>query len=556
MLPNRSSLLNLEQFSFWYEEDEQPILSELTFSIERNETILMVGASGSGKSSLALCLNGLYPNAVDGKSEGTIKLNGKRLSDFPSGVVNQQVAIVFQDPDSQFCMVTVEEELIFTLENISASKDQIDKKVNEILSLVRLNEVRKSKIHELSGGMKQKLAFACALLLEPQILILDEPTANLDPASSLEFIELIHDFKVKKEFSLIVIEHQLDDWLTIADRVVALNKRGKMWYDGSAQSFFYDHTNELISEGIWLPKVIKTALEFRESTNLSFKPISESELCEYRGIIVKEKHKETNTNGKSVIEISELSFKRNEKVVLEHLNATMHGGEMIAVVGENGAGKSTFLQLLAKLLPSSRSIRLKGKQVEEWKENELRSELGYVFQNPEHQFIADTVFDEIAYGMVVNGVDHHTVKNKVQSLLSTFDLTEEKWQNPFALSGGQKRRLSVATMLDETPSVLLFDEPTFGQDERTSANLVHVLQELKNEGACIVLVTHDMDFVDRYADRVFVLHQGTLAYNGNPTNLWSNQQQLLKHARLRLPYSERLKKLVAQMEEHNHVISY
>nr|WP_276540489.1 ABC transporter ATP-binding protein [Salipaludibacillus agaradhaerens] len=242
------------------------------------------------------------------------------------------------------------------------------------------------------------------------------------------------------------------------------------------------------------------------------------------------------------MKIENLTFNRKEKKILTELNVSLRKGEFIAIVGENGAGKSTLLQVLAGLLsPKQGKVIFLGKALDEWTEGDLRQAMGFVFQNPEHQFITDTVADELAFGMRLNDQNPSDIENKVAELLHHFQLENHRWHNPFSLSGGQKRRLSVATMLDETPELLLFDEPTFGQDAHTTTELMKIILDLKANGTTIVFVTHDMNLVDMYSERVIVLDEGRLAFQGAPAELWSDHE-LVYRARLRLPH--RLQKQV------------
>lgn len=248
-----------------------------------------------------------------------------------------------------------------------------------------------------------------------------------------------------------------------------------------------------------------------------------------------------------VLSLSNVSFSRGKKSILQNINLSLSSGEIIAIVGKNGAGKSTLLQLMSGILKTNTGSRLLlNKKYEVWSENEMRNELGYVFQNPEHQFITDTVYDEVAFSMKLNQVNQEAIDQNVSQLLNRFHLTTHKWSNPFALSGGQKRRLSVATMLEGTPSVLLFDEPTFGQDAKTTEELMQIIQTLQKQGTAIVFVTHDMDLVDKYCHRVCVVSEGELKFNGEPQELWE-KLDLIYEANLRLPFRIRINRALESL---------
>ncbi|WP_068672637.1 ABC transporter ATP-binding protein [Oceanobacillus sp. Castelsardo] len=508
----RRPLLHIENYSFDYESLNQPIINRILFSLDKNETTILMGASGSGKSSLALCLNGLYPDAVEGVSSGDIYYHGKNIRDFKKGELNQKIGIVFQDPESQFCMITVEDELAFTLENIKIPTSEMPKRISEGLKLVGMDGYQNRKIHELSGGQKQKIALASVLLLEPNILILDEPTANLDPVSSLEFIQLIKSVQEKHELAVLIIEHQADDWLDIVDKVLVMGKNGEIIANGNVNSIFIEKRSLIESEGVFLPKRFSnTADSFR---NYVHSPLPLEEV---------------------ILTVENMSFYRKKQTVLREINLEIQRGEFIAIIGENGAGKSTLIQLISGLLfPDKGNINFFDKPIDRWNDKELRKKMGYVFQNPEHQFITDTVSDELTFGLKLNGYSEKEIKSISTNLMKQFHLEKHRFSNPFSLSGGQKRRLSVATMMDETLDILFFDEPTFGQDAGTTRELMNMVGLLREKGTTIVFVTHDMDIVD-ITNRAIVLNEQTIVYNGEPRELWE-QREILKKARLRLPY--------------------
>jgi energy-coupling factor transport system ATP-binding protein len=554
-IKHHEPLISVENFSFGYDTDKEPILKDLSMTIHQQETILLIGPSGSGKSSFSLCLNGLYPEAVEGWAKGDIFYNGTPLSHFKKGEINKEIGVVFQDPESQFCMVTVENELAFTLENINTPRVEMSGKIDAILSAVGLTEEKHRPIHELSGGNKQKVALASVLLLNPTLLILDEPTANLDPASRFEFIELIYRLKEERNFALFIIDHQVDDWLPMVDQVMAINRDGSIFLEGTPEDVFYNEAEKLKEQGIHIPRIVETVLEAHggkvPETN---RPLSEETLGVWMNFTEHtlnpvDRKIQTDRIGE-VLSIKNVSFSRGKQSILKRINLSLQPGELIAIVGKNGAGKSTLLQVMSGILtPKAGSRLLLEKKYQAWSEHEMRKVMGYVFQNPEHQFITDTVYDEMAFGMKLNRVDQDKLEQNVNQLLERFHLTSHKWSNPFALSGGQKRRLSVATMLEDTPSVLLFDEPTFGQDAQTTEELMQMIQTLQRQGTAIVFVTHDMDLVDKYCEKVYVVNGGEMSFNGQPDELWE-RPEILDEAKLRLPFRVRVNQLLGNLNRN------
>jgi energy-coupling factor transport system ATP-binding protein len=529
--------IKAERLEFSYED--RNIFTDLTFSIDKNQSVLLLGPSGSGKSTLAFCLNKLYPEAVDGVLKGSISFGGQSLEAFKAGELNQKIGIVFQDPESQFCMLTVEEEVAFGLENFHIPREQMESKIDRALALVGLQAEKKTTIHTLSGGQKQKLALACVLALEPEVIILDEPTANLDPLSSSELVETIAQIKKERPFTLIVIEHKLDDWIELINRCLVLDSGGAILFDGTPAQCFGEFASFLKKEGIWLPKVVEAALTAKNAGMYKGErlPLLKGELLAGldHSIDFSKKYSKTLSNREPILEVNGLHALGH----LKNINLTIHKGEQIALVGSNGAGKTTLSKCLAGLIPLTHGeIQFLGVPLSKWKEKDLFQLLGYVFQNPEHQFITDSVFEEIAFGL-----EHRAT---ALAILEKIGLEKHANAHPFALSQGQKRRLSVATMLIHEQELLILDEPTFGQDANTAQEIMEILEE---KSGAVMMITHDMELVDQYADTVYVLDAGELIFSGTPESLWENDE-IVNRARLQLPFRKQLQNEIVRREIH------
>ncbi|MCY8308152.1 ABC transporter ATP-binding protein [Bacillus vallismortis] len=517
-------LLTVDQLSFSYEEDEKPVFQNISFALQKGECALLLGPSGCGKSSLALCLNGLYPEACDGIQSGHVFLFQKPVTDTES--VAQHAGVVFQDPDQQFCMLTVEDEIAFGLENLQIPKEEMTEKIDAVLNTLRILHLKEKTISTLSGGQKQKVALACILAMEPELIILDEPTSLLDPYSAREFVHMMKDLQQEKGFSLLIIEHQLDEWIPWIERTIVLDKEGKKALDGRTVDVFQHEAETLKKLGIAIPKVCdllkKRSIPFTLSKERLFKEPFPPCHAEKKKVHF----------GESVLEVSSLSFARVQQTIFEDIGFSLREGTLTALVGPNGTGKSTLLSVLARLMkPKSGKILLYGKPLQSYKETELRKRMGFVFQNPEHQFVTGTVYDELLFGRKVNA----ETEKKAQHLLHRFGLAHLADHHPFAISQGQKRRLSVATMLMHNVKVLLLDEPTFGQDARTAAECMDMIQRIKEEGTAVLMITHDMELVSSYADSVLVLHDTNLAFDGSPAQLFSQEKGLVQKAKLTLP---------------------
>jgi energy-coupling factor transport system ATP-binding protein len=518
-------LLEVNQLSVTFEEESRPTLHELSFSIKKGDSILLLGPSGSGKSTLTYCLNGLYPKELDGEMGGTISFSGKPLDQYASGQLNLEVGTVFQDPETQFCMLTVEDEVAFGLENKKMAPEQMDAEIERVLSLVGLEHRRKDTIHTLSGGQKQKLALAAVLALSPTILILDEPTANLDPAASKELAETICQLKKQQNLTLLIIEHNIDYWLPIIDRTIVLDRNGTLFFDGEMTEAINQYDAELEQRGIWLPEVTRFAKDAKLAKPW---PITADQLP--NGLTLHAAKQAANHFGKVMLQINHGRFKSKDKFLLDIPSLAIHQGEFIAITGKNGSGKTLLSQMMTGLRKSSSGkIEFLGKQLKRWKQEELYQQIGYVFQNPEHQFLSDSVRDEIRFGQPASTA-------KTEKLIDEIQLAEHADKHPFLLSQGQKRRLSVATMLVHEPQLLVLDEPTFGQDSTTTAMLMQQVTAQHQRGCTIVMITHDMELVDRYASRVLLVNEGKIVLDDTPEAIWKTAD--LSEYGLSLPLKE------------------
>ncbi|WP_199925579.1 ABC transporter ATP-binding protein [Paenibacillus bouchesdurhonensis] len=556
------------------EEDEEPVFSSLSLRLHQGELMLLLGPGGCGKSSMALCLNRVYPSAIDSVVNGSVYLHGQSLEGQDPGTIAQQVGIVFQDVDSQFCMLKVEEELAFCLENIGCPREQISAKIDEALELVELTEWRDAHIHALSGGMKQRLALACALVLNPEVLILDEPTSNLDPEACWNLSNLIDSIRKQRQMSVLLIEHQLDAWMPYVDRLAVMGAGGKLIYEGEPRAYFANSKEEARQLGIWMPGAVRLHEQLEAKLKSAWQPLTRDELAKLwlnepdsvkHAVLQQleqaaETRKAAEINSKSangssaesLMHIDNISFERSGgRRILDQLSLSIPAGQFIALVGPNGAGKSTLAALLSGILePSSGMIRLSGKALTGWPEQQLRKRIGLIFQHPEHQFVTDTVYDELAFGLRLQKLPEETISERVNALLDQYRLQHRRDFSPFALSQGQKRRLSVAAMLSEEQQILLCDEPTFGQDAYSALELMNSLRARVDRGLTVIMITHDMELVQQFADRVIVLSQGAIQWDGSPIDLWDwPEEQLLSH-KLLPPLSAYLKnKLRLSLQE-------
>jgi energy-coupling factor transport system ATP-binding protein len=540
-LPPDTQAIQVEELNFSYPVSKAPVLEDVSFSINPGEFILLIGPSGCGKSTISLCLNGIIPHNIPGKLEGNIEVYGWRPLDREVHEMATRVGIVFQDADSQICNIFIGDEIAFGAQNLLVPKEEIFERMEEVLAAVGLSGMRDRPVFNLSGGQKQRLAIGSVLAMEPFIMVFDEPTANLDPQGTFEVHNLIRKLNKENKVTTIVIEHDISHFVEEADRIIVMDQ-GKIVLEGPPRDVFAKHSRYLRDElGLWIPGACAFAVEC-ESKGYSFQffPLVTQEV---RVEDLKFKPGATSATSRSVtaqepiIDIRDVSFSYDPgKEVLHDVSLKVAENSILAIVGQNGSGKTTLTSLLIGLhRPDSGSIEVAGIDATTASIHDLSRKIGYVFQYPEHQFVTDTVYDEVAFSLRGAGFSESEVDRRVMDMLKIFQLDSFIDRHPFALSRGQKRRLSVASMLVLRPDIFILDEPTTGQDWRNVVNLMDILKGLHQEGLTIILVTHSMDLVAEYAERIVVMQSGKVAFDGTPSQLFSTEQSVAESYHLEIP---------------------
>lgn len=449
----------------------------LDLHITPGERVLLLGASGAGKSTLVQALAGVLGGEDEGDEHGRLLVDGE-----PARRSRGRVGLVLQDPDSQVVLSRVGDDAAFGCENLGIDRDETWRRVRHALSAVGLGVPLDHPTGSLSGGQKQRLALAGVFAMQPGLILLDEPTANLDPIGVSEVREAARHVLDQSGATFIVIEHRVDAWLDLVDRVIVLDQGGGVLADGPAREVLEREGEHLAASGVWVPG---------------------------RAPVVPRR---SRVPGGVILEAGALSVGRGKTVVHEGIDLVLDAGSSLAIVGPNGSGKTTLGLTLGGLLPplagTVDAAPLAGTLSPSplaWRSRDLVTRIGSVFQDPEHQFVAATVRDELAVGPRVARMAEATAAARIEEVAARLRLTRLMDANPFTLSGGEKRRLSVATALVTAPPLLILDEPTFGQDARTWAELVALVAELLDAGTAIVSVTHDSRYVDAIADSSFEL---------------------------------------------------
>ncbi|MFB8189330.1 ABC transporter ATP-binding protein [Microbacterium sp. NPDC055988] len=554
-------LLSVRELSLTHADAAHPSPRDVTFDIDPGEVVLLLGPSGSGKSTLTLALNGLIPHALPATMAGTVEAGGIDTAAAQPATLSTHVAMVFQDPDAQIVTGTVYDEVAFGPENLLLALDVVQARVEAALRRVGLWDRRDENPDHLSGGGRQRLAIACALAMGSPLIVLDEPTANLDPQGIDDVYAALADVVAAGDRAILLVEHNLDAAMDFVTRTIVLDREGRVVFDGPAAEIIRTHADELVGMGVWLPAATLAALRLRDQ-GFSFDPLpltpdelgtalaedaasspsarsttgtpprsTSEELRDERG---EEKERATE----AIIRARGLTVRRRRTAILHGIDLDLAPGSLTAIVGANGAGKTTLIQALAGVVPPPRGqVSVDGIDPGTASPRDLAARIGFVFQNPEHQFIAHTVFDELAHGLRLRHVPE--IASRVEEMLVRFGLEHKADVHPFLLSGGEKRRLSVGTALITRPRVLALDEPTFGQDRARAAELLDLLQNLRAEGTTIVIVTHDLQLVAEHSTHVVMLADGRVRASG-PTASLFRDQQLFADAGLRMPALQRV----------------
>ncbi|NYF29613.1 energy-coupling factor transport system ATP-binding protein [Microbacterium sp. JAI119] len=550
----------MRDLSLTHADAAHPSPRDVTFDIDAGEVVLLLGPSGSGKSTLTLALNGLIPHALPTAMIGTVEAGGIDTASAPTATLSTRVAMVFQDPDAQIVTGSVYDEVAFGPENLRLPLDVVESRVEEALRRVGLWERRTVNPDHLSGGGRQRLAIAGALAMGSPLIVLDEPTANLDAQGIDDVYAALAEVVAAGDRAILLVEHNLDAAMSFVTRTIVLDREGRVAFDGPAAEIIRENADELVRMGVWVPAATLTALRLRgqgftldplplsppelavalEGQPVSSLPSSQTTSSSRTTSSASTTKSDATTRVEPIIRARELTVRRRRAEILHSVDLDLAPGSLTAIVGANGAGKTTLIQALAGVVPPPRGqVSVDGIDPGTASPRDLAARIGFVFQNPEHQFIAPTVFDELAHGLRLRHVPDAEITARVDEMLTRFGLEHKTDVHPFLLSGGEKRRLSVGTALITRPRVLALDEPTFGQDRARAAELLDLLQELRADGTTILIVTHDLQLVAEHASHVVLLAEGRVRATG-PTAALLQDELLFTDAGLQLPALQRV----------------
>lgn len=524
-------VIEFKDYSFKYRSQKEPTLHDINLKIYPGEKVLIAGPSGSGKSTLAHCINALIPCSFKGETKGTLKVCGENPEILGVFGMSKRVGTVLQDTDGQFIGLTVAEDIAFALENDTVCQEELYRRVDEAAQTVEMTEFLSQSPSELSGGQKQRVSMAGVMVDDVDILLFDEPLANLDPATGKRTIALIDEIIKKKSLTVLIIEHRIEDVLyKDVDRIIVVND-GTIISDMKPDELLC--TDVLKAQGIREPLYI-TALKHsgahirpedkpQHIESMNTEPYRELLLSWYKEAVspVKENKNE------AVLSIEDLSFGyTDEKLVLKDIGFTVKKGEMMSIVGKNGAGKSTLSALICGFItPKSGTILLDGEDIAPLSIKERGERIGLVMQSPNQMISKPMISEEVGLGLRIRGVNEDEVKDRINETLKICGLYPFRNWPVNALSFGQKKRVSIASILIMKPEVLILDEPTAGQDFKHYTEIMEFLKKLNEDmGLTIIMITHDMHLMLEYTDRAVVLADGRLIADDTPARVLTNER--------------------------------
>ena len=508
-------IISFDHFGFQYTAQAEPTLYDISLDIRKGEKVLICGPSGCGKSTLAHCINGLIPNSYPGKTTGTLTVGGQNAENLSLFDLSKVVGTVLQDSDGQFIGLTVAEDMAFALENDCMDQKDMKALVNRVAQLVGVSGVLGHAPYEISGGQKQRVALGGVMVSGVDVLLFDEPLANLDPAAGKKAVELIDEIQKRTGCAVIIIEHRLEDVLHCpVDRVVLMGE-GRILFDGDPDSLLC--SDLLQKSGIREPLYV-TALKYAgvpldRDQRLSYLPelrLTEEDRRRVADWFFAQPEPKGEKAKKELLRAENIDFTyEGGHHALKGISASIAEGEMLSIVGTNGAGKSTFSKVLCGFeIPQKGTLTLSGEDLSAYSIKERADRIGYVMQNPNQMISKTGIFDEVALGLRNRGVPEEEVKPRVEKALKTCGLYPFRNWPVSALSYGQKKRVTIASILVLEPKIILLDEPTAGQDLYHYTQIMDFLAELNRSGTTVVLITHDMHLMLEYTPRAIVFHDG------------------------------------------------
>ena len=555
--------IEVKDLTFSYKADLENIaIEQINLSVPRGQFVVIMGPSGAGKSTLANSLNGLIPGFLKGRYRGEVLINGQKVKGREVSEIAREVGLVFQDFEAQLFSTNVNLEIAFGPENFHIERDEIVRRINKVLKTVKLEGFEKRQPATLSGGQKQRLAIGSVLASYPDIICMDEPTTDLDPIGKLGIFGIARELHESSQFTLLIVEHETEEALH-ADRLIIM-KDGRILKDGIPGQILRDvsFTDEVGIMSLHIPSYFSRVLQINQE-NLPLDPEAGASMFRKKELvfsedkyseIIKREDDRDASYGETILTVKNLvHVYPNGNKAVDKISFNVREREFMAVLGHNGSGKTTLVKHFNALLaPTEGDVIIYGKNTRDHSIFEIGKEIGYVFQNPDHQIFADTVFDEVAFSPKIRGIDKDEIKERVHEALKAVDLVGYEENDPFSLSKGERQRVAVASILSARPKIIVLDEPTTGLDYREQKKMMELIKQLNEMGHTIIMITHTMWVVSEYAHRVAVIRDGGIMMDDRTRNVFAEEDRL-RESYLRTPHivslSNQVGKTVLSLDE-------
>ena len=537
--------IEFQDVSFQYEGARTSALQHVNLAVQPGEIVLLTGPAGSGKTTLCSCINGLVPHYHEGSLTGQVLVRGYDTKRARIGGLSSLVGLVFQDPESQLVTASVADEVAFGPENLGVPREEITRRVAEALQATRLAGYDERDPFSLSGGEQQATVIAAIYAMHPEIYVMDEPLANLDPAGRALVLRLVIEVARRRGKTLFLVEHSLEETLPFVERLIVLDG-GRLVRDGSVEQVlaagdipgvFTRPPIVRLAEGVRLDPLPLTPQDFYAKLQHQYPLGRYTESAE---------QKPAPPDGPAVIEFQDVHFSYNgQSAALDGVDLQIGQGELVAILGRNGSGKTTLVRHIIGLLQPERGrVTVLGQDASRTPVHELARRVGFCFQNPNHQLVAFNVLDEISFGLNAHGIAAEEFDTRIQQSLEFVGLQEYRQAEIFDLGKGQRQRLALASVLALRPDILVIDEPTTGQDPRMAQEIFEILKRLNQAGTTVLLITHNLGLAAEYATRAVVVKAGRIDFDGSFRQLLPDLERLRVNS-LELPQTTLLASLLA-----------
>lgn len=546
-------IVEVKNLSYTYPNASKPAIEDISISIDAGEFLLLTGPSGCGKTTFCRALNGLIPKFYNGTLTGSVHIAGLDVAEHSTMELARHIGLIFQNPDNQIFALTVEKDIAFGLENLGIAKAEMIKEIDWAAKTTGINSLRLRATHELSGGQKQRLTIASVLAMHPSIIVMDEPTSFLDPVGAEHIFDVLDRLNKDYGMTIIIIEHRIDIAAKYVNRIIVFDN-GRVRSDGKPGLILAQEDTRLL--GVGIPRILALAKRFDDhETRFSELPLTSDQFYEQITVCLREQEFRSKKSRipqdmldlvgehhhSPLIQARNIVFDYPGSVhALRDVDLTINHGDYVAIMGENGAGKTTLVKHFNGLLrPKEGQVFMDGEDISKQSVAQLARRVGLVFQNPDDQLFEESVEKEIAFALRNFGMNEESIKKRVTWALNLLDLERYRESSPFILSGGERKRVALASVLAWDPDVLVLDEPTIGQDYGQKERLRHFLSQLRTQGKTVVIVTHDVEFVAESQPNIVLMAGGKIVAEGSTKSIM-NQTELLAQCSVAQPEITRL----------------